>query len=124
MVDLKLRKIGNSYGVVLPKEVLGRLRLAEGDRLFLTETPDGGYRITRTTRVRAPDRAGRRGDGSLPQHVTRAGGDAAPRHEAGWVARELVTCCTSAAGEHGGAPGLRDEGLDSALADPPGPRIR
>ncbi|HSA82960.1 MAG TPA: AbrB/MazE/SpoVT family DNA-binding domain-containing protein [Geminicoccaceae bacterium] len=46
MVDLKLRKIGNSCGVVLPKEVLGRLRLAEGDRLFLTETPDGGYRIT------------------------------------------------------------------------------
>ncbi|MCC2664216.1 MAG: addiction module antidote, partial [Geminicoccaceae bacterium] len=31
---------------VLPKEVLGRLRLAEGDRLFLTETPDGGYCLT------------------------------------------------------------------------------
>jgi putative addiction module antidote len=46
MLNLKLRKIGNSYGVVLPKEVLGRLRLAEGDRLFLTETPDGGYRLT------------------------------------------------------------------------------
>jgi putative addiction module antidote len=46
MLNLKLRKIGNSYGVVLPKEVLGRLRLTEGDRLFLTETPDGGYRLT------------------------------------------------------------------------------
>ena len=46
MLDLKLRKIGNSYGVVLPKEVLGRLRVKEGDRLFLTETADGGYRIT------------------------------------------------------------------------------
>jgi putative addiction module antidote len=46
MVDLKLGKIGNSCDVGLPKEVLGRLRIAEGDRLFLTETPDGGYRIT------------------------------------------------------------------------------
>jgi putative addiction module antidote len=46
MLDLKIRKIGNSHGVVLPKEVLAHLRLAEGDRLFLTETPDGGYRIT------------------------------------------------------------------------------
>ena len=46
MLDLKIRKIGNSHGVVLPKEVLAHLRVAEGDRLFLTETPDGGYRIT------------------------------------------------------------------------------
>ena len=46
MLDLKLRKIGNSYGVVLPKHVLGRLRVKEGDRLFLTETGDGAYRIT------------------------------------------------------------------------------
>lgn len=46
MLDLKVRKIGNSYGVVLPKVVLGRLRVKEGDRLFLTETADGAYRIT------------------------------------------------------------------------------
>jgi putative addiction module antidote len=46
MLDLKIRKIGNSHGVVLPKEVLAHLRVAEGDRLFLTETPEGGYRIT------------------------------------------------------------------------------
>ena len=46
MLDLKVRKIGNSCGVVLPKEVLGRLRVKEGDRLFLIETADGAYRIT------------------------------------------------------------------------------
>jgi putative addiction module antidote len=46
MLDLKIRRIGNSCGVVLPKEVLARLRVAEGDRLFLTETPEGGYRLT------------------------------------------------------------------------------
>ena len=46
MLDLKVRKIGNSCGVVLPKDVLDRLRVKEGDRLFLTETADGAYRIT------------------------------------------------------------------------------
>ncbi len=46
MLDLKVRKVGNSLGVVLPKEVLSRLNLHDGDRVFLTEAPDGSYRIT------------------------------------------------------------------------------
>lgn len=46
MLDLKVRKVGNSLGVVLPKEVLSRLNLEDGDRVFLTEAPDGSYRIT------------------------------------------------------------------------------
>ncbi len=41
MVALKVRKIGNSIGVVLPKEVASRLRISEGDQLFVTETPNG-----------------------------------------------------------------------------------
>jgi putative addiction module antidote len=41
MTALKLRKIGNSVGVVLPKDVLARLRVAEGDKLFVHDTPDG-----------------------------------------------------------------------------------
>jgi putative addiction module antidote len=45
MVKLKLTTIGTSTGVVLPKEVLSRLRLEKGDTLYLTEAPDG-YRIT------------------------------------------------------------------------------
>jgi putative addiction module antidote len=45
MTALKLSRIGNSVGVVLPKDVLARLRVQEGDRLYLTESPDG-YRIT------------------------------------------------------------------------------
>lgn len=45
MTALKLSRIGNSVGVVLPKDVLARLRVREGDRLYLTEGPDG-YRIT------------------------------------------------------------------------------
>lgn len=43
---LKLIPIGNSTGAVLPKEVLERLRVARGDQLFLTEAPDGSYRLS------------------------------------------------------------------------------
>lgn len=46
MVALKVRKIGNSLGVVLPKEVLGHLRANEGDELFLLEGPNNSYRLT------------------------------------------------------------------------------
>ena len=45
MVELKLRKIGNSLGVVLPKEVLAHLDTQEGEALYLTEAPDGGFRL-------------------------------------------------------------------------------
>jgi putative addiction module antidote len=38
---LKVRKIGNSLGVVLPKEVLAKLRVSEGDELSVSETPEG-----------------------------------------------------------------------------------
>ena len=41
MVKLKLTQIGSSTGLVLPKEVLSRLRLAKGDAVFLTESPEG-----------------------------------------------------------------------------------
>ncbi|MFO1153872.1 MAG: transcriptional regulator [Rhodospirillales bacterium] len=45
MVTLKLTSIGNSVGVVLPKDALARLKLEKGDVLYLTEAPDG-YRLT------------------------------------------------------------------------------
>jgi putative addiction module antidote len=46
VVELKVRKFGNSLGVILPKEVLQRLNAAEGDRLLLIETPDRTYQLT------------------------------------------------------------------------------
>lgn len=45
MVELKVRRFGNSLGVVLPKEVIQRLNTEDGAALFLTETPDGAYRL-------------------------------------------------------------------------------
>jgi putative addiction module antidote len=41
----KIVKVGNSLGMILPKEVLARLKVSAGDSLFLIEGP-GGYRLT------------------------------------------------------------------------------
>lgn len=45
MDTLKLTQIGNSVGVILPKEILARLKVEKGDTLFVTET-SGGLRLT------------------------------------------------------------------------------
>lgn len=41
MFALKLTQIGNSVGVVLPKELLGLLHVEKGDTLYVTESPEG-----------------------------------------------------------------------------------
>lgn len=38
---LKLVKIGNSTGVILPKDLLEKLRVSQGDTVYLSESPDG-----------------------------------------------------------------------------------
>ncbi|WP_395740833.1 AbrB/MazE/SpoVT family DNA-binding domain-containing protein [Prosthecobacter sp.] len=40
-LELKLRKVGNSVGLVLPKEALAHLKVEEGDTVTLTEAQDG-----------------------------------------------------------------------------------
>lgn len=45
MAVLKLTQIGNSVGVILPKDILARLKLEKGDTLFVTDTP-GGIQLT------------------------------------------------------------------------------
>ena len=40
-MKLKITTVGNSAGVVLPKELLTRLRVEKGDELYVTELPDG-----------------------------------------------------------------------------------
>ena len=46
MAALKITQIGNSYGVILPKEMLARLKVEKGDALFVSEAANGGYNIT------------------------------------------------------------------------------
>ena len=45
MVQLTVRKVGNSLGVTLPTQAAQTLHVKEGDKLFLTEAP-GGFRVT------------------------------------------------------------------------------
>lgn len=46
MTALKVTQIGNSMGVVLPKEVMSELNVVKGDTLYLTKAPDGGMRLS------------------------------------------------------------------------------
>ena len=46
MVELKVRKFGNSLGVVLPKDVINRLQTGDGEKLFLIEAGNGDYKLT------------------------------------------------------------------------------
>jgi putative addiction module antidote len=48
VLELKLRRIGNSVGVVLPKEALNYLNVDEGDTVSLTDAPDGSLRLSPT----------------------------------------------------------------------------
>lgn len=41
MIELKVRKIGNSLGVILPADAASALNVTSGDKLYLTEMPDG-----------------------------------------------------------------------------------
>lgn len=44
-MELKVTKIGNSLGVILPRDLLGKLQLDKGDSIFLVDSPEG-FRIT------------------------------------------------------------------------------
>ena len=46
MIALKLTQIGNSVGVVLPKEALAKLGVEKGDMLYLTDAPRGEMRVS------------------------------------------------------------------------------
>ncbi|MGE0071693.1 MAG: AbrB/MazE/SpoVT family DNA-binding domain-containing protein [Thiomonas sp.] len=46
MSALKLTQIGNSVGIILPKELLARLKLEKGDTLFVTEAANGAVMLS------------------------------------------------------------------------------
>jgi putative addiction module antidote len=45
-MKLEVKRIGNSTGLILPKELLGKLNLQQGQWLYVTEHPEGGVRLT------------------------------------------------------------------------------
>lgn len=46
ITTLQVRRIGNSVGVIFPKELLARLRLKEGDKLYAVEQTERGLKLT------------------------------------------------------------------------------
>ena len=46
MLSLKFTNVGSSSGIILTKEAMARLKVREGDILYLTDAPGGGYRLT------------------------------------------------------------------------------
>ena len=44
-MEIKLRKVGNSVAMIVPKQVREKMGVKEGDAVYLTETPDG-YRLS------------------------------------------------------------------------------
>lgn len=47
MVEIKIQKIGDSFGLILPDEVLNRLNCVEGETVVLTEELSGKYSLSR-----------------------------------------------------------------------------
>ncbi|KQP05849.1 MAG: AbrB family transcriptional regulator [Methylobacterium sp.] len=45
-MKLEVKKIGNSTGLILPKDLIAKLNLQQGQWLHVTEMPDGGVRLT------------------------------------------------------------------------------
>jgi len=46
MMRFKVTTVGASAGFILPKEAMARLKIQKGDSVYLTEAPDGSYRLT------------------------------------------------------------------------------
>ena len=70
---LQIKKIGNSVGVILPKELLARLNLKEGDKFYPVEQPDGGLRLSPYDPKHATDHGNRAaGHARLPRYVCSA----------------------------------------------------
>jgi putative addiction module antidote len=51
VLELKLRKVGNSVGLVLPKQALAHLNVGEGDTVCLTDATAGSVRMTANPEV-------------------------------------------------------------------------
>ena len=45
MLKVKVTQVGNSMGILLPKEALNKMKAGKGDTLYLVESPDG-YTLT------------------------------------------------------------------------------
>ena len=123
MLTFKVTTVGASSGVILTKEAMARLRVKKGDTLFLTEAPDGGYRLTPyDPEFRTPDGARRRDHARRPRGASSAGNQVSSETSGPWRwvdAQIVLAIHDHQLAEHGGADGIRDIGaIESASARP------
>jgi death on curing protein len=123
MVQLKIRRFGNSLGVVLPKEVIQRLQTGDGERVFLIESGDGDYRLTPydpafEDKMDKAEQIMNRYRNTL--HALAKWSVAKKKKEPLWIeTRDALAIHDRNLALHGGTVGVRDHGLlDSALARP------
>ena len=72
-MNVTMRKIGNSEGVILPKEILDRLNVKAGDQLEVEETGSGLTLEPMDDEFRAQDEGRSRGHGEVRGRAARAG---------------------------------------------------
>ena len=117
MTSLKVTTIGNSVGVVLSKEILTKLRVDKGDTLYAIETPNGielsAYNPEFAAQMDAAESIMRE-DRDVLKKLRRI------MPEPVWILEYIAKAIHKRQiAEHGGAYGMRDEGLLlSALAKP------
>ncbi|MEI2733504.1 MAG: AbrB/MazE/SpoVT family DNA-binding domain-containing protein [Rhodoblastus sp.] len=116
---LKVTQVGNSLGVVLPREVLAELDVDKGDKLYLTKVARRLSRHQGRPRFRAPHEARARDHEETPQRPARTR-QVASMTEWRFLDRAIILAVhEEQLAQHGGGVGLRDEGLlESALARP------
>ena len=122
MLSFKVTTVGASSGVILTKEAMARLKVKKGDTLYLTEAPDGGYRLTPYD----PDFARQMALAEEIMHddreVLRAAGEVSQDDLSHWrwVGLSVVLAIHDRQlAEHGGLDGIRDlKMIESALARP------
>ena len=114
MNTLKLTQIGNSVGVILPKELLAKLGVGKGDTLYAIDMPDGVRLTTADPEFEQQMEVARQAHEALAQRAART------RQVTVWLSKQIVLAIhDEQLAEHGGAAGVRDEGLlESALARP------
>ena len=99
-MKLEIKKIGNSTGLILPKELLARLGLSQGDNVVVSETPDG-FKVSRydQTFERGWRCASRKGHEDLPQCAQSARQMSEPVWlRSKWSLRSKKNSCGSSAG--------------------------
>ena len=108
-MKVKVTTVGSSAGVVLPKEVLAKLRVRKGDSLYLSETADGIELSPYDPDFDQETETGTRRDAPVSERAAQAG-----QVTWRWLSKRAVLAIhAEQLAEHGGAPGSVTRGCST-----------